>query len=103
MSKCEVRISGTNGHVVLAACADPENGGGVFSFDGTAVELIDPMDCNSLALADGRLLLLRWLQSGESTGVFVYDERGVERYYHLDGLGDVHQIAWDGKNFVLVS
>jgi hypothetical protein len=27
----------------------------------------------------------------------------MERYYHFDGLGDAHQIGWDGANFVLVS
>lgn len=98
-----MRISGRDGYVVLAACADPEGGGGLFSFDGNRVEQIESMDCCSLTLADGRLLLLRWSQPGKSTGVFVYDQHGIERYYRIAGLGDAHQIAWDGKNFVLVS
>jgi acetolactate synthase I/II/III large subunit len=105
MTKYGVRMAGIDGHVVLAACTDPhkEGGGGLFSFDGNCIERIEPMDCNSLTVAEGRLLLMRWSRPGESIGVFVYDERGVERYYRFDGLGGAHQIAWDGKHFVLVS
>jgi acetolactate synthase-1/2/3 large subunit len=103
MTKYEIRLSGSEGYVVLAACADPDGEGGLFSFDGDRVERIDPIECCSLTTANGRLMLLGWSRPGESTGVFVYDESGIERYFRLDGLGDAHQIAWDGANYILVS
>ena len=96
-------LSGSDGYVVLAACADPDGEGGLFSFDGDNVERIDPMDCCSLTVANGRLMLLGLSCPGESTGVFVYDERGIERYFRFDSLGDAHQISWDGANYILVS
>jgi hypothetical protein len=96
-------ISGTDGYVVLAACASPEGDGGVFSLNGSHVEQIESMQCCSLAVGDGCLFVLRWSQPGEPVDVFVYDQYGLKRSHHFAGLGDAHQISWDGTNFILVS
>src|ERR1051326_7233108 len=103
MKNYEIRVSGSDGCVVLAACADPDGKGGLFSFDGDSIERINAMDFCSLTGANGRLMLLGWSRLGESTGVFVYDQRGIQRYFRFDGLGDAQQIAWDGANYILVS
>jgi hypothetical protein len=60
--------SGIDGNAVAGACADPEGGRCVLAFDGKDVEHIEPMDCSRVALADGRLPMLRWSQPVESSG-----------------------------------
>jgi hypothetical protein len=47
---------------------------------------------------------LRSSNDNDSVGeLLVYDERGVERYYRIDGFIDGHDVAWDGREFLAVS
>ena len=89
--------------VVLASCfGDEDTGGGLFALDGNGAERLDRLSSTGLALAGDRLL--RALRSGSEPGaggeLLRYDERGVERYYRLDALADVHDLAWHDGTLV---
>ncbi|HLY17765.1 MAG TPA: DUF4915 domain-containing protein [Bryobacteraceae bacterium] len=100
-----LRQEGVSGYVLLVACADPDEGkaGGIYSFDGRLTRRIDSVDSSGVALAGDHLVRLRWSHAADDTGLFVYDAGGLKHYHRLDGLGDAHQVAWDGEHFVVVS
>ena len=69
------------------------------------IEQIDHLTTMGLCIADGRVA--RLLKSPDPTEtvteLLIYDGRGVERYYRLDGLGDPHDVAWTGSHYLIVS
>jgi len=80
-------------------------GGGLFSLVDGRVAQIDRLTTMGLCIADGRVA--RLLKSPDPTEtvteLLTYDERGVDRYYRLDGLGDPHDVAWTGTHYLIVS
>lgn len=80
-------------------------GGGLFSLLSGDVERIDSLTTMGINADANRFL--RLLKSPDSvdsvTELLVYDERGIQRYYRLDGLGDPHDVMFDGDCFVIVS
>lgn len=96
---------GTESVLLASAFGDEDTGGGLFAFDGQAVERLDRLSSNGLALAGDRLV--RVIRAAREVGaageLLVYDERGVERYLRIDELADPHGVAWDGSNYVAVS
>lgn len=91
--------------MLLASGFGVHSGGGLFSYDGEGLEKLDRLSCTGLFTMDNRLL--RVLSGPETAGglteLLVYDTVGVQRYYRLDGVAGVHDVAWDGSNFVVVS
>lgn len=102
----ELRINGSDEYLILASSTGNDDiGGGLFSFDGSRVECIDGLSSTGLYFAGQHLLrLLRSVEAVDPVGeLLVYDRRGVVRYYRIDGLGDGHDVLWDGSNYVVVS
>jgi len=98
-------VSGCGPNMLVASCLGKSTGGGLISFDGQTVQVIDTISTTGLSLAEGRVLRLPWCE-GDLAGsgeLLVYDAAGVERYYRVDALTDPHDVLWDGKQFVLVS
>lgn len=90
---------------LLISCLGEQTGGGLFAYDGKAVEQLDTLSSTGLAVADGRFGRLLW-SSGEAGSVgelLVYDEVGVARYFRIDSLREPHDLAWNGEEFVAVS
>jgi hypothetical protein len=92
-----------NDGILLAGGTDIEGTGGLYGLDGSLVERIDRLSSNSLALAGNRLLRLLWSLPGATAHLLVYTDQGIERHFALEDLGDAHQVAFDGANYVLVS
>jgi acetolactate synthase-1/2/3 large subunit len=95
-----------DGQILLASSpGDHELGGGLFAFDGTALQRIDGLSSTGLYLADGHFL--RLLRATDDVNpiaeLLIYDARGVKNYYRVDGAGDAHDILWDGAHYVIVS
>jgi acetolactate synthase-1/2/3 large subunit len=91
--------------VLLISCLGEQTGGGVFAYDGKALEQLDTVSTTGLALGPDRLGRLLW-SSGEAGSVgelLIYDEAGVERYVRIDSLREPHDLAWDGQAFLAVS
>jgi acetolactate synthase-1/2/3 large subunit len=92
-------------HVLVASCLGDATGGGLVSFDGTQIEVIDKISSTGLSVAEGRLLRLLWcrgdfLAPGE---LLVSDRVGIERYHRIDELNDPHDVLFDGENYVIAS
>ncbi|MFN2477441.1 MAG: DUF4915 domain-containing protein [Chthoniobacterales bacterium] len=92
-------------HVLLASGFGVPSGGGLFAYNGEGLEKLDRLSGTGLFTTGDRLLRVL---SGPETGgrlteLLVYDTVGVQRYYRLDGVKGVHDVAWDGSNFVVVS
>ena len=85
--------------------ASSSEGGGLYSLIQGRIERIDRLTTMGMCVADGRLArLLKSPDPTESmTELLLYDGRGAERYYRLDGFGDPHDIAWTGSHFLIVS
>src|SRR5580700_855793 len=79
--------------------------GGLLAFDGLDVERIDTLSTTGLCLAENRIVRLLWAHNdADAPGEFLaYDARGVERYARIDELAEPHDIAWNGKEFIVVS
>lgn len=98
--------SGDGGeYVVLASSCGDDTGGGLFAFDGNGVERIDWLSTKGLFVAGDKLLRLLWNseEAGLTGELLVYDSRGIERYYRVDGISEPHDVIWDGEHFVIVS
>ncbi len=99
-------IDGKPDHVLLASClGDEDTGGGLFAFDGQALQMIDRLSSTGLSVYGNRLArLLRTTVDGPSSGeVLLYDAQGVSRYWRVDGLNDAHDILWCDAGIVAVS
>ena len=77
----------------------------MFSYAGEKIERVDRLTSTGLFVLPDRLLRLLWVPQQVCTvsELLVYDSIGIERYYRLDHVSDVHDIAWDGENFIVVS
>lgn len=88
----------------LLISGSAEEGGGLFSYVQGQLERVDWMTTMGLAMA-GRHLV-RVLKSPDPlesvTEVLAYDERGVARYDRFDQVGDPHDIAWTGDEYLIV-
>jgi acetolactate synthase I/II/III large subunit len=91
--------------VVVASCTGPDTGGGLYAYDGEKVERLDRLSSSGITVADGRFArLLSSTDEVDPVGeLLVYDERGVERYARIDGVGDPHDLVWDGQQFLAVA
>jgi acetolactate synthase-1/2/3 large subunit len=104
MHSYPIRSEGREGWVLLASSQDEDTGGGLFAFDGRAVEQVDHLSTGGLCLAEGRLLRSLWSALADAPGeILTYDDRGVRRYHRLDPLAAPHDVAWDGREVVAVS
>ena len=92
-----------NGRILLAGGTDMEGTGGLYGLDGSAVEKIDRINTNSIALAGDRLLRLLWSLPGDTAHLVVYTEQGIERRFAFEDLGDAHQVVFDGSDYVMPS
>ena len=90
--------------VLLASCLGPNTGGGLFAYDGGELERLDTLSTTGLTLHDGELARLLTAKGEETLGeLLLYDARGIKQYQRLDFLKDVHDIAWDGEAYLVVS
>lgn len=98
-------VKGDKSSILIGSCLGKSSRGGLISFDGETIEVIDPMSSTGLTIADGRLLRLFWGRNGFATPgeLLVYDSTGIERYYRIDALNAPHDIAYDGKHYIVVS
>ncbi len=98
-------VNGAGPNVLIGSCLGQSSGGGLISFDGEKLDIIDNISSTGLALAEGRMLRLPWCQGDFAAPgeLLVYDSVGVERYYRIDALSDPHDVLWNGKEFVVVS
>ena len=79
--------------------------GGLFMFDGYSVRRLDPIPTAGLVLTDRHLVRVLCSEAVyEGSGdILLYDEKGVQRYFRVDGLTDAHDATWDGESIVCVS
>lgn len=93
-------------HVLLISDPSVETPGGVYVYDGDSVDVIDRVSTSGIARAgdDHLLRLPRSLDEPGSSGeLVVYDQSGVVARHRLDRIPDAHDVAWDGRRFVVVS
>src|SRR5205814_9926854 len=93
----QLTINGQGGYVLLASCAGDDTGGGLFAFDGRAVEAIDRLSSSGIYADGDQFLRVLWNPSDLDSiaELLVYDAQGVKRYHRLDSLSGVHEILWD--------
>lgn len=97
----------TNGEtgwgLLISGFGDDSHGGGLFVYDGARLEQVDRISTTGLAVADGHCArLLRTPDELAASGeLLIYDDRGVALYRRIDGLGDAHDIAWNGYEYVV--
>jgi acetolactate synthase-1/2/3 large subunit len=98
-------IAPKRGTLALVSGLGDDTGGGIYAFDGRAVEPIDRISTTGLAVRDGRLARLLW-SSGEAGSVgeiLIYDAHGVQRYWRVDELREGHDLTWEGDSLLAVS
>lgn len=111
-SSIPLRLDGNEGYRLLVSGSGSVSGGGVFGFDGSAVEQIDEHSTGALAVADGQVV--RCIQPvhepASAPGLYLYDERGVRTYTRLieilenrRSIPDVHDVLWSEDAVVVVS
>jgi acetolactate synthase I/II/III large subunit len=100
-----IRVNAETDHVALISCASEADGGGLFSFDGTAVERIDRLSSTGLLLHRDKLLRILFTRCAPDFGgeILVYDAGGVLKYFRIDEIPDAHYLEWDGENYVVVA
>lgn len=105
MTDYSLTIGGESEFVLLASGLGDDTGGGLFAYDGRAVEQVDRVSTTGLYVAGDRLIRTLWCSSdiGVVGELLIYDRCGIERYYRIDALSDPHDVLWDGEHFVLVS
>jgi acetolactate synthase-1/2/3 large subunit len=98
-------INGRDPHVLVASCLGESSGGGLVSFDGKNIEVIDTISSTGLMVTDDRIMRLLWCRGDFAAPgeLLVYDATGIERYYRIDRLNDPHDLAWDGNHYIVVS
>jgi acetolactate synthase I/II/III large subunit len=103
--KFPIRVNGKTDHVALISCATEEEGGGLFRFDGTAVERMDRLSSTGLLLHGDKLLRIIFTRCAPDFGgeILVYDAGGVRKYFRIDEIPDAHYLEWDGENYVVVA
>jgi hypothetical protein len=95
---------GHGGYVLLASCGDDHTGGGIFAFDGRSVERVDALSSGGMFATRDRLFRMLRSSADDSMGeLLTYDHRGITDYHRLDNVLDPHDIAWDGRELVVVS
>jgi ABC-type multidrug transport system ATPase subunit len=100
-----ISLDGQDGMVLLASCLGDDTGGGLFAFAGAEIEELDRLSSTGLTVFGDRLARLLWCPSdmGAMGELLIYDAHGVAHYHRLSGVSGAHDIAWDGRNFVVVS
>lgn len=90
---------------LLVSCLGEATGGGLVSYDGEALDVVDKISSTGLAYNDGRFYRLLWCKGAYvSAGeLLVYDMVGVERYFRIDGLKEPHDIVIRNGHMVVVS
>jgi hypothetical protein len=75
------------------------------AFDGVDVEVVDRLSTTGLCLAEQRLCRLLWADDDFNGPIecLCYDAGGVQHYFRVDGLAEPHDVAWDGRQFLVVS
>jgi acetolactate synthase-1/2/3 large subunit len=100
-------LSAGRPRLLMASGMGEHTGGGLALWDGEALEEVDRISSCGLALDRGRLARGLYADglAGRSTlgEVAVYDEHGLARYLRLDGVSDLHDVAWDGDRLMVVS
>jgi hypothetical protein len=105
----DVPVNDATPHALIASgFGDPGSGGsggGIFLVDGSRAERIDRISTMGLSFDGERLarILRCRAQDGLGGEAVVYDGCGVQRYLRLDGVGAVHDVAWDGDDLAVVS
>ena len=93
-----------NDLVVISCAGDGDTGGGLCTFDGKTVDILDRVSTSGLCLSDQRLLRLLRTPLCTGTGeILIYDERGVKQYLRIDELSDSHNLVWDGNHLIVAS
>jgi acetolactate synthase-1/2/3 large subunit len=99
-----IRSQGRSDYVLLVSSQDHDTGGGLFSWDGRALEQVDRLSTGGLCVTPGRLFRSLWAALADAPGeVLVYDERGVCCYHRLDALAGAHDVLWSGRELIAVS
>jgi hypothetical protein len=80
-------------------------GGGLFCWDGKALEQIDTLSSTGLAVTKGRLGRLLWStgHAGSVGELLLYDARGIRSYVRVDDLWEPHDLHFDGDECIAVS
>ena len=92
--------------ILVVSGFDDEGTGGLFTFDGSALERIDDLSCTGLGLDGLRVgrLLRAPVELHGATELVVYDRVGVLEYRRIDGVGDPHDLAPAGDgSWIVVS
>jgi acetolactate synthase-1/2/3 large subunit len=95
-----------NDLLLLASCPHvANNAGGLLAFNGADVERVDSLSTTGLCLAQDRLCRLLWADDHANGPMefLSYDAGGVDRYFRIDELAEPHDIAWNGREFLVVS
>ena len=95
-----------NDLLLLASCPHvASNAGGLLAFNGAEVERVDSLSTTGLCLAESRLCRLLWADDHTNGPIefLSYDAGGVDGYFRIDGLAEPHDLAWNGREFVVVS
>jgi uncharacterized protein (TIGR03032 family) len=104
MRRHRIAVDGQPDFVLLASgFSDDGTGGGLYCFDGQAIEQLDRLSTAGLAVQGDCLARVLRNPDWAATELLVYDQGGLKRYYRVDGLNDPHDILWDGDDFLLVS
>ena len=96
-------LDGRDDYVLLASCLGDDTGGGVFAFNGCSVERVDTLSTTGMFYTGEKLLRVLWSDDHPVGEVLVYDQSGVQRYYRVDGVSSVHDVALDQDCLLLVS
>lgn len=88
--------------IPVVSCLGDDSGGGIFAIAGGEAHQIDALSTTGITAADGKFARVLW---NEELGaeLLVYDERGVLRYSRIDEAAEPHDLAWDGRELLLVS
>jgi acetolactate synthase-1/2/3 large subunit len=100
-----LRLGGDRGNVLALTALTGELGGGLFEFDERRLERIDSLASTGLSVCDGRVVrtLLTFEQAVAPGEVVIYDQTGVVAYQRIDSLQGAHDVAWTGREVVVVS
>jgi hypothetical protein len=88
--------------IPIASCLGDDSGGGIFAIAGGEAQQIDSLSTTGIAIAEDKLARVLWNED-QGAELLVYDGRGVLRYSRVDEAAEPHDLAWDGKNLLLVS
>jgi hypothetical protein len=77
----------------------------LLAFDGNGISRVDYLSSTGLCVAGDRLYRLLWADKlADAPGELLsYDDQGVVSYHRIDALREPHDVAWDGRELLVVS